>query len=560
MTGLGLILPLLLEQSIRLCDADGGEIFMPSQDGPQVYMQTGREVPSVTRADGADKPIPRVLIDWLIQRNDILQLSEKEADPRFAIPGTLLARPATLLSFPLRHEQQRIGLLVLWHEGEKRFRQDEIDRLSAVADIGHYVVSSAQLLERRDDALVRRTKELSTLLAATTAFASLESVAELVETLCWNILESVDSTFCRIYLLEQRGEIAIRAACAIRNLSWEPGVGRRFSLESLACHRQVIVGGEPILLTLEDSGHLDELERSLLFGCGNPSALLMPLAVRGHSLGIVGLGEMRSRHKSPYSETKIAMCRAMALQGALALENMRGIESMAQQSDFVSLVSHEIRAPLAKITASAGLLGKLPLDDPVRQHLLDVMNKESAYLGLIVDEVLQSSRLDEGRLDLSCEPLCLGPLIEQIVDMHRSRNSDYDFRTEVPAQALFALGDLVSVQVILENLLQNAVNYSEPGSAITVTLAERGDDVVVGVIDHGVGISHDKLGMVFERYRRLAETGRKVPGVGLGLYIAKKQVEAQQGKIWVVSEPGNGSRFYFSLKRLGEPDGKGFDH
>jgi PAS domain S-box-containing protein len=684
------ILPLLLEQSIRLCDADGGEIFVSSENGPELFVLTGRDIASGACNDGAENPIPRPLVDWLSQRNEIVHISGKEADPRFAIPGTLLAHPTTLLCFPLRREQQTIGLLILWHKGERRFRQEEIEQVSVIADISRFVVSDMQVLAQTDQALLRRTKELSMLLAATTAFASLQSVAELVETLCWNILESVGSTFCRIYLLEQGREVTIRAACAIRDLSWEPGVGRSFSLESLSRHRQAVVGGEPVILTEDDSGDLDQLEQSLVFCCGNQSALLMPLAVRGRSLGIIVLGEMRSRDKNPYSEMKIAMCRAMALQGALALENMRAIESIAHQneqialltksvadgilvvdsegeiqflnpaaermlgrsadqvlgrdcrdvlhpahnghgeacepdcpvrnakaalssstfqfkewitrsdgtavlvnhnmspfadvskeatglisifrdvtreeemnrlrSDFVSLVSHEIRAPLTKITASAELLAKRQLDEPTRQRMVEVLNKESKYLAHIVDEVLQSSRLDEGGLELSFEPLCLGPLIEQIVDMHRSRYSDYDFETQIPAQPLFALGDLVSVQVILENLLQNAVNYSEPGSVITATLTERGDHAVVGIIDQGVGIPKDKLGMIFERYRRFTETGRKVPGFGLGLYITKKLVEAQQGRIWVASELGHGSRFYFSLKKLGGPDGEGSNH
>ncbi len=685
------ILPLLLKQSLRLCGADGGEIFLTSEDGPEVALRPGSGSMFIAQNIDGENAIPRPLIDWLIERNEIIHISSKEADTRLTIPGTLLANPTTLLSIPLRCEQKSIGLLLLWHLGERRFRQEEIEQINAIADISRLVVSNSQLHAQMDQALLRRTKELSTLLAATAAFASVQSVPDLIETLAGNILQSVGSTFCRIYLVEQEKDVVIRAACAIRELDWDPGIGRRFPLDALPRHRESVVAGETVILEQEDAGSLDDLERSLVFCCKNQWALLMPLTVKGRGIGVIELGEMRSRETNPYSEMRIAMCRAMAQQGALALENIRATESIAHQSeqitlltksvadgillidsqgkiefvnpaaegilgssasevvghackdimhpspnghdegcepncpvhnakaalhspiaqfkewitrpdgtavlvnhsmspftdqngvstglisvfrdvtreeemsrlrsDFVSLVSHEIRAPLTKIMTSGELLAKLELDEAMRRQMLEVLNKETKYLGHVVDEVLTSSRLDEGRVEICLEPLCLGPLIEQIVDMHRTRYTDYEFEAQIPAQPLFALGDLVSVQVILENLLQNAVNYSDPGTVIRVTLNERNERVVIGVIDQGVGIPKDKLGIIFERYRRYSDASRrKVPGVGLGLYITKKLVEAQQGRIWVASEPGLGSRFYFSLGKLGGVDGEGSDN
>ncbi len=684
------ILPLLLAQCIQLTNADGGEIVITAEDGPPLVVRPGAGATYVAHGFSGESRIPHPMVEWLMNCNDIVQLSGKEIGSQFATPGSLPAPPSTLLSVPLRRKQKAIGLMLLWHEREMRFRQEEIEQINAIADISRLVVANARLSARSDQDPARRTRELATLLGATNAFASAQSALELIETLCGNILQAVGSTFCRIYVLEL-DELVIRAACTIRPLEWEPSIGRRLSLDALPRYRTLLAAGEPMLLQAEDASDLNELEQSLIFGCTNRWGLLLPLAVRGQKLGVIELGEMRNRGKNPYSDAKIGLCRAMALQGALVLENLLAAEAAVRQneqltrltqsvadgillidaqgtirfanpaaeamlglstaeilgrecrealrpvrdgddadcdpncpvrnsaaalrgptvqvkewirrtdgtallvnhtlspyadrngtatglisvmrditreeemnrlrSDFVSLVSHEIRAPLTKIITSAELLVKLELDEATRQQMVSVLNKESKYLGHIVDEVLQSSRLDEGRADISLEPLCLGPLIEQTVDLHRSRHPDHQFETQIPAQPLFALGDVVAVQVILENLVQNAVNYSEPGTLIRVTLGERNERVVIGVIDQGIGIPKDKLAIIFERYRRYSDgSRRKVPGVGLGLYITKKLVEIQQGKIWVTSEPGLGSRFYFSLNKLGGMDGEGSDH
>jgi PAS domain S-box-containing protein len=534
-------------------------------------------------------------------------------------------------------------------------------------------------------ALSNRTRELSLLLAASHTFASSHTLPDLLEALCRTLLEAAQSTWCRVSILESDGKtLEVRAVRSIRALDWSLGLGRAFPLDALPKHRQAVISGEPTVLTAGSAEvELAEPERSMILGYQTRSALLLPLIGARQALGIATLGEMRIWERNPYSQEKVALCRAMAKQAGLAVENLQTFERMVRQneeirliansvadgilltdldgriqflnpaaerllgcdfqaaigrkcaqvlgriaddgptpcdpdcplqdmthlvpgakavqlkeriarpdgtkvllshrmnpvvdaqgrltgvvtvlhdlsheeeavhlkSEFLALVSHELRAPLSNIAASADLLAQPALDPVLKTEMAKTLSKESSRLARMVDEMLEASRLEQGHIELALEPLALKPLIEQMVSSFRSRYPDYRFEMHLPEAPLFALGDLVSVQVILENLIRNATDYSRPGCPITITAAEQGDRVVVRVTDQGIGITPDELRRVFERFRRVPDNhGARTPGFGLGLYIARMLVEAQRGTIGAESKPGHGSCFYFDLEKLG---------
>jgi len=233
------------------------------------------------------------------------------------------------------------------------------------------------------------------------------------------------------------------------------------------------------------------------------------------------------------------------------------------KSEFISMVSHELRSPLANINASADLMLQTDLDDALKREMLEIICSQSTLLAEFVEDILDAARLEEGKLQLHLEPVALLPLIKGLVDSFRARTSKHRFEVLALERLPLVLADESKVEVILGNLLENAIGYSPQGGTITVQAREQaGEGVVVTVADEGIGIPPEHQERLFQRFYRVdASDAREVYGHGLGLYITRKLVEAQGGRIWLESEVGKGSRFSFTLPRLEVDDeGEGISH
>lgn len=230
------------------------------------------------------------------------------------------------------------------------------------------------------------------------------------------------------------------------------------------------------------------------------------------------------------------------------------------KSDFVSIVSHELRAPLASIMAAVDLLKRGGLDSRSQQEVIDILYSQSRRLSRLVEDVLSISRFDAEEIDIQLRPVALRPLLWRTVDVVRAERGNYQFEVHLQDNLPYILADEGKLEIVLQNLLANALQYSRPGGEITVEAREIDDTIVISIADEGVGISPEDQEHIFERYYRAETTeSRQVKGHGLGLYLCKKLVEAQGGRIWLESEQGVGSRFSFSLPSF-RAEGEESDH
>ncbi|MHB0856416.1 MAG: sensor histidine kinase [Anaerolineae bacterium] len=222
--------------------------------------------------------------------------------------------------------------------------------------------------------------------------------------------------------------------------------------------------------------------------------------------------------------------------------------------DLVGLLSHEIRSPLAVIIACTELLLDEDLNVAEREELLRSVQSQARQLGRLMENLLDAERLVQGAFEVQREPLTLGSLVRRTISALEARADGHPISLSLPQHLPFVWGDETMVEIVLANLLSNAIKYSAPGSSIHVHIeASSAHEVVVSVRDEGVGIPPDQAEHVFGRFRRGTSLGsHKQPGHGLGLYISQVFVEAQGGRIWLESEPGAGSTFFFSLPRLQE--------
>jgi len=217
--------------------------------------------------------------------------------------------------------------------------------------------------------------------------------------------------------------------------------------------------------------------------------------------------------------------------------------------DFVSNVSHELRTPLASLKALTETLQTGALDDPVAaKRFLKQMEIEIDNLTQMVQEFLDLSRIESGRVTFNRQPVDPRSLIEQAVErmaLQAERSGltiGMEDRGPVPA----VNADAERIESVLTNLLHNAIKFTPPGGKISVSAYQKENDVVFSIRDTGVGIKPEDLSRIFERFYK-ADQSRSGGGTGLGLSIARHTVEAHGGKIWAESTPGQGSVFYFSL-------------
>ena len=219
---------------------------------------------------------------------------------------------------------------------------------------------------------------------------------------------------------------------------------------------------------------------------------------------------------------------------------------MQLQEDFVSTISHELRTPLGFIKGySTSLLRKdTNWDEETKLEFLTIIDEEADRLALLIENVLESARLQSKTLPLRFQPLRLDAVLRDVIQRIRARYKELDVNMDIQSTPSIH-GDGVRMAQVFENLFTNAVKYA-PGAPISILLKEVGNSILVSFTDRGPGIPKESLPLVFERFYRV-RSERTVTGTGLGLYICKQIIEAHRGKIWAESSPGQGTTFFIEL-------------
>ncbi len=217
--------------------------------------------------------------------------------------------------------------------------------------------------------------------------------------------------------------------------------------------------------------------------------------------------------------------------------------------DFISNISHELRTPLSSIKMMAETLSSGIVDEPQVTHdFLNRINLEADKMAQMVGELSELSRMEKGESALHKQPVNIRELIAQSCDRLREQaeRAGLTIKTSNMSDLPEISADSNRLEQVLLNLLHNAIKFTPPGGAITVSAKKRQNHVIIEVADTGSGIAPEDIPRIFERFYK-ADRSRSGKGTGLGLAIAKHIVEAHGGKIWVESEESKGSTFYFTL-------------
>jgi signal transduction histidine kinase len=231
----------------------------------------------------------------------------------------------------------------------------------------------------------------------------------------------------------------------------------------------------------------------------------------------------------------------------------------AAKDEFVSTVSHELRTPLTSVKTSLSLLGKGVAGEVTEEmrEFLGIALRNLERLIRLVDDLLDLSRIESGRLVTNVEPVALARVVTGAVDAVRGYSEARGARLEVTeGEPVTVTADGDRLEQVIVNLLSNAVKFSPTGGRVGLRWWLEDGQAVLEVSDEGPGIPAAQLETVFERFRQLGDTfARRSGGVGLGLAISRKIIEQFGGSLWVESDEGEGARFFVRLEVTGEGTG-----
>src|SRR5271157_493181 len=264
------------------------------------------------------------------------------------------------------------------------------------------------------------------------------------------------------------------------------------------------------------------------------------------SLGISGHALTRETMDALGSLIAVSIERAGAIENVAKMEAVR--EGGHLRSVVMDAITHDFRTPLTCIKASVtGLLADLEFDREQKKDLLVIIDEECDRIDHLVDKASEMARLESGAIKLTRVPHSVGKLIATALAECKSIFRERPIHFEVQDKELRVLVDLPLARTVLGHLLANADRYSLPGLPITVSTAEKTGFLLLSVADQGPGIEETEAALIFEKFYRGKNQRFRVDGTGMGLPIAKAIVEAHGGTLGVVSRPGHGSVFTFSL-------------
>jgi two-component system, OmpR family, sensor histidine kinase KdpD len=243
---------------------------------------------------------------------------------------------------------------------------------------------------------------------------------------------------------------------------------------------------------------------------------------------------------------------------AIALERVRMEESAnradaARQSEefkstLLDAIAHEFKTPLTSIkAASTSMLSDSPALSPQFRELAAIIDEETDRMNQLVTEAVRMSQIDAGKIRLERESLDVAQLLARVVEQFESQAAGRSLRLNPSANLPRVSADAELLTLALRQLLDNALKYSPPGSPIDVVADLEGDRVVVRVHDRGPGIPERDRERIFDKFYRRGAVRDRVPGTGLGLYIAREILRTHGGDLWIESEPGEGSEFCAGL-------------
>jgi len=293
------------------------------------------------------------------------------------------------------------------------------------------------------------------------------------------------------------------------------------------------------------------------------SMIAVPVFLRSEMIGVVQAGSSKENF---FTLEHLEFLNVIADELAVIISMINLYEKLSKTADellqmnkikdeFLATVSHELKTPLTTIKGfiSVMLSGEVGALTDQQISFLNIVDQSANRLSSLISNLLDVSKLNS-KVEMELSPCNLSEIIRNSIShlslKAKEKGIVVNFYSDknIP----YILGDIHWLGHVLENLISNAIKYSPKNSKVTISIADRGDVVMVGVEDEGPGIAHDEQKLIFEKFYRGREVRANYQGTGLGLAISKSVIEKLGGKIWVESQLNKGSKFYFALPKMKE--------
>jgi signal transduction histidine kinase len=549
----------------RLCEAVEGTVFR--FDGTLIHIAAHcGGVPEQTAALRQIFPIPpgrgSVTARAILTRA-VVHVPDLAADPEHEYGPLVTQGFHTVLSVPMLRNADPIGAITVRRQNVRPFSDSQIDLLKTFADQAVIAVENVRLfkeLQARTGELTQSVEKLTALGEVSQVLSSTLDLDTVLTTIVNRAVHLSGADGGQIFEYDEVAEEfqprasneveeVVAATQHTRLRKGEGAVGR------MAVTREAIQIPD---IALE--GAYESRARGALLRSGRHALLAVPLLSEEHIVG----GLVISRNAAgAFPVEVVELLKTFATQSALAIQNARLFREIADKSrqleaasrhksEFLANMSHELRTPLnAVIGFSEVLLQRMfgELNAKQDEYLKDIYASGQHLLSLIND-ILDLSKIEAGRMELAPAPFHLPTALENAVTLVKERAGRHGIvlQVDIDPQLGELVGDERKVKQVLLNLLSNAVKFTPEGGQISLKAGRRNGEVEIAVSDTGIGIAPEDQAAIFEEFRQVgSDETRKQEGTGLGLTLAKKFVELHGGRIWVESEPGRGSTFTFRL-------------